>query len=132
MTVLLLVFLSSVGALNIGFKMLEEARASTLASQILQSEIENLRLRNWTQIKDLAADPTLREFTVELDTTLTGFPKFACTRDFYTVTVDGSDDLLKQAVVSVAWTTNDGRSRTRRYMTYLAKDGINDYYYRAF
>ena len=80
----------------------------------------------------LAADPSQREFTVELDTTLTGFPKFSCTRDFHKVTVNGDDDVLKQAVVSVAWTTNDGRARTRRYITYLAKDGINDYYYRAF
>ncbi len=124
MTVLVLVFLSSIAGLSIGFKMLEEARASTLASQILQSEMENLRLKNWTQLNNL---PATEPFTVEVDTALTGFPTFACTRSIYEVQSD-----IRQAVLTVAWTTADGRARTRRYVTYIAKEGINDYFYRRF
>jgi len=124
MTILLLVFLSSLAALSIGFKMLEEARASTLASQILQSEMENLRLKNWVQ---LGALPGTEPFSVEVDSSLTGFPNFVCTRSLYEV-----DTNIKQAVLTVAWTSKDGRARARRYVTYIAKDGINDYFYRRF
>lgn len=124
MTVLLLVFISSIAGLSIGFRMLEEARTSTLASQILQSEMENLRLKNWAQLNAL---PATAPFSVEVDTALNNFPNFVCTRSLYDVRSD-----LKEAVLTVAWITTDGRSRTRRYVTYIAKDGINDYYYRTF
>jgi hypothetical protein len=124
MTVLLLVFMSALAGLTIGFRMLEEARTSTLASQVLQSEIENLRLKNWTQ---LSAMPATEPFSVEVDTTLSGFPNFVCTRSIYTVQSD-----MKEAVLTVAWTAKDGRARSRRYITYLAKGGINDYFYRRF
>lgn len=124
MTILLMVFLSSLAALNIGFKMLDEARASTLASQILQSEIENLRLRNWPDIVSL---PETEPFVVEVDPALTNFPTFTCQRSIYAVR-----DGLKQAVVTVAWKSLSGQSRTRRYTTYIARDGMYDYYYCKF
>lgn len=123
-TVLVLVFMSALAGLSIGFKMLEEARVSTLASQILQSEMENLRLKNWAQLNAL---PATASFEVEVDAVVTNFPDFDCTRSLYEVRDD-----LKQAVLTVAWITNDGRARSRRYVTYIAKEGINDYYYRTF
>lgn len=129
LTILLLVFLSSIAALNIGFKMLEEARASTLASQILQSEIENIRLRSWDEVQAMAADPAYRQFPVEINSELANFPKFECSCNFYPVS--GYETKLTEAVVTVAWSAKDGRSRTRRYMTLVAKDGISDFYYRA-
>lgn len=124
MTVLLFVFMSALAALTIGFRMLEEARTSTLASQILQSEMENLRLKNWTQLNAL---PATEPFTIEVDTALAGFPKFSCTRSLYTVQAD-----IRQAVLTAAWVSKDGRARSRRYVTYIAKEGINDYFYRRF
>lgn len=124
MTVLLLVFMSALAGLTIGYRMLEEARTSTLASQILQSEMENLRLKNWTQLN---AMPATEPFTIEVDTALAGFPNFVCTRSIYTVQAD-----IKEAVLTVAWVAKDGRARSRRYITYLAKEGINDYFYRRF
>jgi capsule polysaccharide modification protein KpsS len=86
--------------------------------------MENLRLKNWTQLGSM---PPTEPFEVEVDTSLTGFPQFVCTRSLYEVRAD-----MKQAVLTVAWTTNDGRARARRYTTYIAKDGINDYFYRRF
>lgn len=124
MTVLLFVFMSALATLTIGFRMLEEARTSTLASQVLQSEMENLRLKNWAQ---LTALPATEPFSVEVDTSLTGFPSFTCSRSLYPVQSD-----IKQAVLTVAWVAKDGRARSRRYVTYITKDGINDYFYRRF
>lgn len=121
-TILLLVFVSSISAISVGFKLLEEARASTLASQILQSEVENLRLRNWAEI---TAMPSSAPFVVEIDPSIKNFPKFECTRTIETVRMG-----LKQAVISVTWKTSDARTRTRRYVTYIAEDGAYDYYYR--
>lgn len=45
---------SSMLILRMGFSMMESARDNTLVSQILQSEMENLRLKNWNQISALS------------------------------------------------------------------------------
>ena len=129
LAILTFVFISSISALSVGFKMLEEARASTLASQILQSQIENIRVRSWAEVEAMAADPSYRTFPIEIDSSLAHFPKFECACDFHPVS--GYESVMKQVMITVAWTTQDGRSRTRRYTTLVAKDGISDFYYRA-
>ena len=58
--VLVLIFLSTLAAIQQGFSMLDTARNTTLAGQVIQSEIEDLRLRPWISMPasgtiDLAA-----------------------------------------------------------------------------
>lgn len=123
MTVLILVFVSSVSAITIGFRVMEDARMNTIASQILQSEMENVRLKNWTLISAL---PASEPFTVQSSINSTTFNQFTCTR---TITDVNSD--LKQVVVSLTWKSMDGRMHDRRYMTMVGKNGLNDYFYRS-
>jgi len=119
-----LVFVSSIAALTIGFRVLEDSRMSTLASQVLQSEMENLRLKNWSQISAL---PASEPFTIDTTLDSTNFQKFTCTRRITDVRAD-----LKQITLVVQWNAMDGKSRVRRYLTYMGENGLNDYYYRKF
>ncbi len=116
---------SSIVALQMGFRNLDVARGNTLASQIMQSEIERLRLMSFTQIAALDASAT-----VDLSTMFTSNPdlaaRFTVTR---TVTVDASRSDVRHITVSVQWHTHDGRSHTRAFTSMYAKNGLYDYYY---
>jgi prepilin-type N-terminal cleavage/methylation domain-containing protein len=124
LTVVVLVFMSSLGAITIGFRILEDARLSTLASQVLQSEMENLRLKNWSQ---LSALPESGSFSIETSLGSAGFDRFQCTRAISYARAD-----VKQVDLTLSWTSMSGAQHTRRYVTYIAKEGLNDYYYRRF
>jgi len=124
MTVLILVFVSSVSAITIGFRVMEDARMNTMASQILQSEMENIRLKNWLQIEDLQLNNGA--FTVESSLGTDRFNQFSCTRTITDVNAE-----LKNVEVALTWTSMDGRLHDRRYMTTVGKNGLNDYFYRS-
>lgn len=109
-----------------GFKTLDVARNITLSSQILQSEMERLRLMDWTDIAALtgSADVDLGSvFTSDAD--LAG--RFTLTRTVSDVT--GKVGEMKEILLQVTWTTMDGRSLSRQFRTFYAKDGLYDYYY---
>ncbi|MGH8021202.1 MAG: type IV pilus modification PilV family protein [Opitutaceae bacterium] len=124
MTVLILVLVSCIAAITIGFRLLEDARLNTLASQVLQSEMENLRLKNWAQISSL---PASEPFAPETTLNAGSFQKFSCMRTITDVRTD-----MKQVELTLTWTSMQGRSTTRTYATYVARGGLNDYYYRKF
>jgi prepilin-type N-terminal cleavage/methylation domain-containing protein len=126
LAVVVLVFMSSLSAITIGFRILEDARMSTLASQVLQSEMENLRLKNWAQLGTL---PESGSFAVETSLGDPGFDRFACTRTIRNV--DAIAD-VKEVALDLSWTSMSGAQHNRRYVTYMAKDGLHDYYYRRF
>jgi len=114
---------SSLVAMRVGFAMIETARDGTLASQILQSEMENLRLKLWDEIRDLKTGP----FDMEASFLATpSAARFVCAR-----IVDVPNTNIRQITLEVTWTSMNGRSHDRRYVTYFSKEGLNDYYYRA-
>jgi prepilin-type N-terminal cleavage/methylation domain-containing protein len=119
--VLGLVFVSSITTLTYGYKLLENARFNTLASQVIQSEIETLRLRNWSQISALPAKAAI---AISSDMSTAAFNKFSGWR-----VVSSSRPDTKLIVVGVQWTATSGQVHSRRYTTYMTKDGLNDYYY---
>ena len=43
--------------------------------------------------------------------------------------VAGKVGEMKEILLQVTWTTMDGRSLTRQFRTFYAKDGLYDYYY---
>src|SRR3954471_12782851 len=57
--VLALVLSTSIITLQSGFRTLDVARGTTLASQILQSEMERLRMKSWTDINAMPASETI-------------------------------------------------------------------------
>lgn len=123
-TVMILIFVSSVAAITVGFRILEDARMTTLAGQVLQSETEDLRLMNWVSIDALPASAT---FPIQSSLATASFNKFLCLRTISSVNAD-----MKKITVSVSWQSTNGNKRARQYITYIARNGLNDYYYRSF
>ena len=131
--VLTLAIATSITTLNRGLSSLDTARNSTLASQIMQSEIERIRLMPWDlpggavdSIQELPASDT-----VPLASMFSANPalaaKFTVTR---TVTADATRPAdIKHISLTATWTSYDGRSHTRSYSTMYSRKGLYDYYY---
>ncbi len=139
--VLALGIATSIIAMQSGFKTIDVARGTTLASQILQSEMERLRMMSWTAITGLstatdttAPMPSGSPAGVEMFDGADYFSanpdvagKYLITR---TVTPDGGrpGDVMN-INIAVTWTSVDGRSHTRSFRSLYVKNGLYDYYY---
>ena len=141
--VLALGIATSLTTLQIGLRAVDTARNMTLAGQIMQSEMEILRLQNWAQIVALQAaqpdagtaapiDPTTTITSgtaTALDSTLTTIAgRFTCTRLIADIT--GRTN-IKAITLRVTWNGVDGRTHEARYQTRYAKNGLSDYFYVA-
>lgn len=124
--VLALGIATAVIAMQSGFRHLDLARGTTLASQIIQSEMERIRLMSWTGVSALAASETFDGATnFSSSSRITG--KFSVTR---TRTADASRPTEAVNIgLSVTWKTFDGRSHTRSMNSTYVKNGLYDYYY---
>ncbi len=124
MTVLLVVFAGGFGALHQGNKLIETARDETRASQVLQSEIEDLRTLDWATLATLSSEATYApksEFTDAYSS------RYSVKRKIATRSATE-----KRVTMQVTWTDNRGTDHTREYITLIAKNGLYDYYYRSF
>jgi len=118
-------------ALQAGLKTLDVARGTTLASQLLQSEMENLRLQSWSDIES-------REGTSNVDLTVLlsdqpearavadGF-EFVLTRTVQDVA--GREGDMMELILRATWKTMDGRTLNRSFRTIYTRNGLYDYYY---
>lgn len=117
---------TSIIAMQSGFKQIDLARGTTIAAQIIQSEMERIRMLSWTTVSALAP----RE---EFD----GSTYFSANPDVagkYTITRTNTANALHPAdirdlMVSVRWQTYDGRWHTRSFTAIYARNGLYDYYY---
>lgn len=124
MLVTLVIFAGGFGALSYGNKLIEAARDETRASQVLQSEIEDLRTLNWASLTALSTEAIYApksEFTDAYSSRYSVKRKIAA-----------RSATEKRVTMAVSWTDNRGTSHTREYLTLIVKDGLYDYYYRSF
>ncbi len=135
-SVLVLGIATSITTLQFGMRAVDTARNMTLAGQIMQSEMEILRLQNWSQICALPASATVDPSTTissgsstTLDSTLnTIASRFTCTRTV--ADIAGRSD-IKAIALNVSWAGVDGRHHALSYETRYAKNGLSDYFYVA-
>lgn len=125
-TVMALAITTAITTMQSAFLALDSARNTTLASQILQGEIEKLRLLSWEALGKL--QPTGPEPTkVEIDPVITRRPnignRFALTRD-----IDPIGTSMMEITMTITWRGYDGRTHERFYKTYYAKEGLYDYF----
>jgi Na+-transporting NADH:ubiquinone oxidoreductase subunit NqrC len=127
---------TSLTTLQFGMRAVDTARNMTLASQIMQSEMEILRLQNWTQIVALdgraVVDPSTT-ISVEdgsaLDTMLDRIAnRFTCVR---TVEAISGRANIRLITLRVSWVGVDGRTHQLSFQTRYAKNGLSDYFYVA-
>lgn len=118
---------SSLVTLKYGFNQVDLARGSTIASQILQSEVERLRLNNWATIDTLPATETFDGVTNFSTTSAALVGKYSVTRNVASDSLRPTE--VKNITLSVTWKTADGISHTRSLSSIYAKNGLYDYYY---
>ena len=132
---------TSIIAMQTGFKAIDLARGTTMASQIIQSEMERLRMMSWTTMTTLstatdivAPIPTGSPAGIEQFDGSTYFStnpaiagKYIITR---TIVADGTRTSdVYNITISVSWRGYDNRSHTRSFRSMYAKNGLYDYYY---
>jgi Tfp pilus assembly protein PilV len=111
--VLVLAIIGSLAALQKGFELQDTARNTTMADQILQSDLEDLRLCSWNTL------PASGNLTLPAEVA----SKFTATRTVTTVRTD-----VKKVTVTVQWTDYKGRTHNRSYETLFTHFGLNDYF----
>lgn len=122
--VLVLGITTAITTLQQGFKAVDTARNYSYSAQLMQSEMERLRLKNWSQIQDLQDAGTT---TVSTDDTASAARTvFTCKRVITDVKAD-----MKEITLISNWQGYDGRPHTARFITRYSKSGLYDYLYTS-
>jgi len=123
--VLVFALCSSFLVLQRGYQAIDTARNSTIAAQIMQSEIERIRLLDWGSVQSLAGTSTLSVATVfSTNTKVTNrFTNFQ-----RTVTIDTVRNVA-DIQLTVGWTGFDGVNHSRAFNARYCKNGLYDFYY---
>jgi Tfp pilus assembly protein PilV len=126
------VIMSSLTALSQSYAFTRHARMVTLAGQVLQSVMEDMRLRNFSDLQAYAAQSQPVDFTSTL--TSEGFSSnftqgFTISGNFATLVASAPPQLGKISVTfSLSWAEN-GVTFRRILITYFGEKGLSDYYY---
>jgi hypothetical protein len=101
-----------------GKRLVKASRDETRASQILKSEVEDLRAYDWMTL-------------VALDGEANYVPQSSFTDTYstcYTVKriISMRSATQRRVTMQVAWTDNGGLSHSREYITLIAKNGLYD------
>jgi hypothetical protein len=133
-TVMALGISSAILVMQRGFSSLDTARCLGYASQIMQSEMEKVRLTPWGTTGTTAGTGTAG--------TILGIPTTATAVSIDAAFFNNSDigsrmTLTQQATdvhagmiqitFKITWKSYDGRTLDRTYTTYYAKQGLYDY-----
>lgn len=120
---------SAIIVIQSGFRALDTARNTTLASQIIQSELERVRLLSWTAVAALPSTGSLNfaDIFPAGETTDRIARRFTVVRT--AADVHGKTGEIREIALSVTWRGIDGISHTRTSSTQYAKNGLYDYYY---
>ncbi len=103
-----------------GLQALDNARNLTAASQLMQSEMERVRLMSWTQLQTL-------QDSGEAKVPLEGAAgRYACSREIRDIRSG-----MKEITLTATWKGYDGRPHTAKLITRYGRTGLNDYFYTA-
>jgi len=125
---------TSIVAMQTGFKQIDVARGTTISSQIIQSEMERLRMMPWSKTSTTAVDSITE---LPASETFDGATYFSSNPDIvgkYTVTRAVVDDStrpgkVRDITISVRWQSYDLRWHQRSFTAIYAQNGLYDYYY---
>jgi Tfp pilus assembly protein PilV len=122
--VLVLGITTAIVTLQRGFQAIDTARYYTFASQVMQSELERLRLKSWAQMQALQ---DTADNAVEIPRVAgTASAAFTCTRTIRDLKTD-----MKEITLTSTWRGYDGRSHSARLITRYGKSGLYDYFYTS-
>jgi Tfp pilus assembly protein PilV len=120
---------TSITTLQRGFLSVDTARNLVIAGQIMQSEIEKMRVSPWSSTATVTgvADYTDSSPAIQIDPVFTANAyianRFRLTRSLADPKAD-----LRQITLTISWTNLDGRPMSRTYTTYYARYGLYDFF----
>jgi Tfp pilus assembly protein PilV len=120
--VLALTITTSITTLQRAFSTLDTARNISIATVILQSEMEKERLFDWPSLINTNYQPTLDATYLRSPTTA---GRFNLSRTV--ANVSGRTTQI-QVTLTVRWTGYDGRPLSRSFTTYFTQGGLNDFF----
>jgi len=115
-----------------GFFIMGRARENQRATQIILEKVETLRLYSWSQVNSNGFIPTT--FTQPYDPQAAPGSQGIIYRGELAVspfphTTANYRDSMRQVKVTLSWTSERNLPRTRSFVTYIAKDGVQNYVY---
>ncbi len=141
-SVLVLVISSSLFVIQAGMRAIDTARYTTLAGQILQSQMEKLRLLTWTQLTHATYGPVAfptfapdltSSSTAQINRFTVGGVTGRCSQSITAPSTGLApfDDAFRIITLTATWNGMDGRPHTLTYTTQYAKNGISDFFYTS-
>jgi type II secretory pathway pseudopilin PulG len=135
-TILIAGICGGLTSLQSGFKAVDSARCSTLAAQIMQSRIEQLRLLNWTAINN--PDPVTGYYGENRNVPVDGLvPASAADiaarfklKQTILATTDGRSGIVN-VNLEVEWTGLGNIFHKRSFVTRYSENGLYDYYFSS-
>jgi len=131
-TLLVFTIGSAISALSAGLGYARHARMTTLANQITQSAMEQLRLANYTTISTYAAQaqPVSFDGIIASDNFASNFTTGMSVQvQFTTLAASGPGALGKtQLTITTTWPEN-GVTYTRKTTSIFTEKGMSDYIY---
>ncbi|MEO7597796.1 MAG: hypothetical protein ABIV50_02605 [Opitutus sp.] len=140
-TVMVLAISGSLIVVQQGIRAIDTARYTTLAGQILQSQVEKIRMLTWTQLTSTTYGPG-----ATANATFTPDVASAATAQINRFTAGGVAGRFSQSITSAPspfdtqmkiitltanWTGSDGRAHTLSYTTRYLQNGISDFFYTS-
>ena len=122
--IMALVLSTAVTTLQRAFISLQNARDLNIASQMLQSEMEKMRLADWTTINGFTTSST----PVALDSAFTS-NSFVGNRFALSRTVSDPKADTRIITLQVVWLGADNRPLSRNLAMRYSRNGLYDYFY---
>ena len=131
-SVMVVAISSSLIVLQQGLRAIDTARSTTLAGQILQSQMEKLRLLNWTQLTAVTATTFTPDnaaaSTAQMNRFKAGGVSGKCAQSIIDATPFTN---MKVITLTATWTGTDGLPHTLSYVTRYAQNGLSDFFYTS-
>ncbi len=121
---------SAIIVLQSGLRALDTARNTTLASQLIQSEMERIRLLSWSAVNALPASAQIdigEILPTDLPSIFELRSRFTITREVSDVTGRVGD--MREIDIIVRWQGVDGQNHVRASSTHYSREGLYAYYY---
>lgn len=131
-TVMVVAISSSLVVLQQGLRAIDTARTTTLAGQILQSQMEKLRLLNWSQLSAVTSATFLPDNAAASTAQMNRFKVAGVGGKCAQSIVDATPFTnMKLITLTATWTGTDGKQHTLSYVTRYAQNGLSDFFYTS-
>ncbi len=118
---------SSITVMQRAFLALDSARSITYAVQIMQNELEKMRVLKWDTVSAYSSTATAVTIPDTFKNTSIGTRFTGMTRTAEPIHTGANAGMVK-IKLTVTWQTYDRRTLSRSLITYYGQNGLYDYF----